>query len=127
LSSILEMLLVFPVYFLLSILVLKDLEIKHQQSSMGVEGIHMTGCCPVVEWLTLLLHIWEIPDSDLSQRPAILTGFLWLFSIRPCKCWDSTSKLDHNCFLPQRFQLVSHVSPFHLTLYNVVTEKSIIK
>jgi hypothetical protein len=33
----------------------------------------------MVEWLTLLLHIWEVPGSNSARRQAILrfsTGFL---------------------------------------------------
>jgi hypothetical protein len=43
------------------------------------------------KWLALLIHIREVPGSNLSPETTILTKvFLWFFSVLPGKCLDST-------------------------------------
>jgi hypothetical protein len=69
----------------------------------------------VVEWLTLLLHIREVPGLLLGPP---VTGypdwdFSWFSSVPPSECRDSTLKWGHVRFLPNPFQyIISHL-PYH--------------
>jgi hypothetical protein len=73
----------------------------------------------VVEFLTLLLRILEVPGSILG--PAIGYpdwGISWFSSV-PGECRDSILKLGNDRFLPNPFQFINtHVS---WTLYSLVT------
>jgi hypothetical protein len=74
----------------------------------------------VVEWLTLLLHIREVPGSNLDLETGHSDwSFLWFSSIPQGKFRDSISKLGHNCFLPHPFQFIIHLPSFHLMLYSL--------
>jgi hypothetical protein len=82
----------------------------------------------VVEWLTLLLPIWEVPDSNLGQE----TGYpaschSWFSSVLIGKFQDSTLKLCHDRFLSNPSQFTMHLSPFHSTLYSFSCRKCVIK
>jgi len=52
---------------------------------------------------------------------------LWFSSVPPGKFWDSTLKLGHDRFLPNPFQFIIHLSPFHSTLYSLSYWKSVVK
>jgi hypothetical protein len=72
----------------------------------------------VVEWLTLLIHIREVSSWNIcleSGNPD--RGFLWLYSVPPGECRNSTLKLGLDRFLPNHFQFIIHLSPFHSTIY----------
>jgi hypothetical protein len=69
----------------------------------------------VVEWLTLLLRIREAPGSNLGPVTSYLMRFSWLSEITPGKCQNSALKLGYDRFLPNRFQFIVQLSPFHLT------------
>jgi hypothetical protein len=45
-------------------------------------------------------------------------------SVPPRECWDSTLQLGHGCFLPNPFQFIVHVWPFHSMLYSLSYWKS---
>jgi hypothetical protein len=66
----------------------------------------------VVEWLTFVLRIWEVPGSNLvldSTYP--YWGFSWVSSVLPCECSDNTLKLDNVRLLPNPVQFIIHLSP----------------
>jgi hypothetical protein len=73
----------------------------------------------VVEWLTLLLRIREVPGSNFGP----LTGypglyFSWFLSAPLGECRVSASKLGYGRFLPNYFHFITH-HPFHSTLYSL--------
>jgi hypothetical protein len=54
----------------------------------------------VVEWLTLLLHIRKVPDSDLGPETSFRAlGFSFLFTVPRGECQSSAMKLSHDRFL----------------------------
>jgi hypothetical protein len=59
----------------------------------------------VVEWLTLMLHIQEVPDWSLRCCNRFS-------SVSPGECWDSTLKR------PLSFKFIVHLSPSNLMLYS---------
>jgi hypothetical protein len=77
----------------------------------------------LVEWLTALLRIQEVPAS--AWRPVIRLRFV-AFSVLPGEYRDSTLKLGDDRFLPNPFQFITHLSSFHSTLYRLalVTENA---
>jgi hypothetical protein len=80
----------------------------------------------LVEWLTLLLQIREVPRSNLCPDMSYPDWrFSWVSSVPPGKCRDS--KLGHDRFLPHPFQFIIHLSPFHSTLCNLSYWKIILK
>jgi hypothetical protein len=54
-----------------------------------------------VKWVTLLLHIWEVPASNLTPETSHLTKFLWFSSVIPGKFW-----IGHDHLLPHPFQFI---------------------
>jgi hypothetical protein len=77
----------------------------------------------VVEWLTLLLRIREVPGSNLSPETAYPeSGSWWFSSDPPGKYEDSALKLGHNTF-----QILSNSSfthhPSFSALYRVFQEE----
>jgi hypothetical protein len=71
----------------------------------------------VLEWLTLLPRIREAPGSSLGSESGYPDGgVLWVSSVPPGKFKDCTLVLGHDRFLPNAFQFIIHLSPFHLTL-----------
>jgi hypothetical protein len=82
-------------------------------------AIPLTGLRPkvVVQCLARLLRI--LPSWSLDRRPAVLAGFSWLFSVSTGKCRESPLKLGHDRVLPHPFQVISQLSPFLWTLYNL--------
>jgi hypothetical protein len=79
----------------------------------------------VVEWLTLLLCIQEVPGSNLNPETGYPDwGFSWFSSIPTGECQDSALKLGHDCFLLNPFQFIIHLSQYFMQYYIVwVTEK----
>jgi hypothetical protein len=72
----------------------------------------------MVERLALLLCIREGPGSNLaSQTDYSDRGFRDSSSVFLEKCRDGT-KLGHDRFLLIHFQFISHLSPYHSTLYS---------
>jgi hypothetical protein len=68
----------------------------------------------VVEWLTLLLSILEVTGSILSSDIGYPEwGFSWFLTVPPGECRDSTLKFVHDCFLPNNFQFIIHLSSYH--------------
>jgi hypothetical protein len=67
-------------------------------------------CNVVVEWLSFLLRIWEIPVSNLGPE----TG----------KYRDRTLQLSHDRFLSNPFQFIIHLSPFIRRYAVLVTENA---
>jgi hypothetical protein len=58
----------------------------------------------VVEWLTLLLRIREVPGSNLGSETGYTDwGFSWFSSVLPSECRDSALKLGYDRFLPRPF------------------------
>jgi hypothetical protein len=80
----------------------------------------------VVEWLTLLLRIYENPGSKSQSEDRLPDwGFSWFFSVPPGECRvSSTLILGQDRFLPNPFQFTIHLGlpPFHSMLV-LVTEK----
>jgi hypothetical protein len=57
---------------------------------------------------------------QISARiPDILTDVFVIFLSPPSECRDSTLKLGHDCFLPNTFKFIVHLSLSHSTLYNL--------
>jgi hypothetical protein len=82
----------------------------------------------MVEWLTLLLHLQEVPGSNLGLETSYPDwGFSWISSVPPGKCQDSTLKLGHDHFFPNLFRFIIHLSSFHLMLYSLSYWESILK
>jgi hypothetical protein len=71
----------------------------------------------VVEWLTLLLRIREVPGSNLGQETAYPDwGISWFSAVPPGECWSSTVKLHHGRFVSNTFQsIIIQLSPIHST------------
>jgi hypothetical protein len=57
------------------------------------------------------------PGSNIGQESGY-PGWSspWVSSVPPGECWDSTLRLCHDRFLPNHFQFIIHLSPFHSTL-----------
>jgi hypothetical protein len=61
----------------------------------------------VVEWLTLLLRIREVPWVQISAlRLALLAGFSWFSSVPQGECRVGTILLAHDRFLPNILQSI---------------------
>jgi hypothetical protein len=76
----------------------------------------------VVEWLTLLLHIWEVLGSNVETGYPDW-GFSWFYSVPPGKFQGSTLKLGHDHSLQLPLQFIIHLS-FDATYIAWVTEKA---
>jgi hypothetical protein len=75
----------------------------------------------VVKWLTLMLHIRELPDSNPGPDTGYPDwGFSWFFSVPPGECPDSTLKFGHDRLLPDPFQFTIYLSPHHSPLYSLI-------
>jgi hypothetical protein len=61
----------------------------------------------VVEWLTLLIRIREVPGSYLGPE-TILTDPFVVYLRASRKYWDSALKLGHDRFLANYFQYTYH-------------------
>jgi hypothetical protein len=70
----------------------------------------------VVEWLTLLLYIWEVPGSNLA-KPAILTEVSrGLASVRRGESREKNIlKLCHHRFRSNTLLLIIHLPHFILS------------
>jgi hypothetical protein len=69
----------------------------------------------VVKWLALPFRIREVPGSNLCPETGYPDwDFSWFSSVPPGECHDSILKLGR--FLPNPFQLIIHLSPYHSTL-----------
>jgi hypothetical protein len=77
----------------------------------------------MVEWLILMLHIWEVPGSKLGPDTDY-SEFLWFSSVPPGKCQDSTLKLGHDHFLPILFNSSLTYHPFIQRYIVSVTENT---
>jgi hypothetical protein len=65
-----------------------------------------------MSWLTLLLHIWDVLDSNLGLETSCRDWDLsWIFSVPPGKCQNNALKLGHDCFLPNLSQVILHFHP----------------
>jgi hypothetical protein len=71
----------------------------------------------MVEWLTTLLCIREVPGSNLGEETDYPDSS-WFSSVLPEECRDSALKLGHDRFLPNPFQFFIHLSPYQSTLYS---------
>jgi hypothetical protein len=61
----------------------------------------------VVEWLTLLLCIREVSDSNIGPETSYPDrGFSWFPAVPPGECRKRALKLGHDCFLPHPFHLI---------------------
>jgi hypothetical protein len=68
----------------------------------------------VVEWLTLLLHIWKVLGSNLCPGDCLDGSFSWFSSVSAGECQGNTLKLGRDCFLPNRSKFVIiHLLPYH--------------
>jgi hypothetical protein len=63
---------------------------------------------------------------ELKSRPGDRLSRLRVSSVPPGKFWDRALKLGHEHFLPNPFQFIIHLSPYHSTLYSKLL-KSFIK
>jgi hypothetical protein len=71
----------------------------------------------LVEWLAFLLCTREVSGSDLGSKIEYPDwGFSCFSPVRSNKCRGSTSKLGHDRFLPNPFQLIIHLSSYYSTL-----------
>jgi hypothetical protein len=77
----------------------------------------MSGPNVVVDWLALLLLIRDVMVQILGRRPVIVTE---VFVV----CWNTALNLGQDRFLPNHCQFIIHLSPFHSTMYSLVTEKA---
>jgi hypothetical protein len=76
----------------------------------------------VVEWLTHLLRIREVPGSNFGPETGYPDwGFSRFFSISP---ENSTLKLVHDCFLPRHFQFIITYRPFIWRYIVLVAERA---
>jgi hypothetical protein len=67
------------------------------------------------------------PGSNIGQERGYPDwSSPWFSSAPPCECWDSTIRLCYDRFLPNHFQFIIHLSPFHSTLYTFCYCKCII-
>jgi hypothetical protein len=78
----------------------------------------------VVEWLTRLLRILEVPDSNIGPKNRLFWwGFVVLLS--PSKQMPGEYlKLGHYRFIPHYFQFFIHLSSPHPTWCNLNSEKA---
>jgi hypothetical protein len=68
----------------------------------------------VVEWLTPLIRIREVPGSILRPGGRLSRlRFLWFSSVPPGECRESTLKLGHDRFLPSFFQFIIFNLSYH--------------
>jgi hypothetical protein len=82
----------------------------------------------VVEWLTHLLHIREVPGSNLGNVERLTwPRFSWSSSVPRGECQDSTLKLVHDRILPNPFQLIIHLSLFSFKRRQININKRINK
>jgi hypothetical protein len=64
----------------------------------------------VVDLLTFLFRIREVPDSYLVLETFHPDwGFSWFFSVPPGEWLGSTSESGQDCFLPNPFQFISYL------------------
>jgi hypothetical protein len=70
----------------------------------------------VVEYLTLLLRIREVPGSNLDPETGCPDRDYMVFSVPPGKFRKRTSKLGHDHFLPHPFQFIIYLSSLHSAL-----------
>jgi hypothetical protein len=79
------------------------------------------------EWLNILASYvgeWGVQGSNLSLETIWPHwGFSWFSLVHLGNCWDSTLKVSHIHFLPNPFQFIIHLSPFHWILYSLIYEK----
>jgi hypothetical protein len=82
----------------------------------------------VVESLTLLIRIRNVPGSNLGPETGYTNcGFSWISSVPPVKYKDSTLKLGHERLLPHLLQFIIHLSTFHSTLHSLSYRQSVSK
>jgi len=60
----------------------------------------------------------------ISARKLAILKFVMVFLSTPGKCRNNTLKSGHDRFLPNPFQFIIHISPFHSTLYSFSCWKS---
>jgi hypothetical protein len=60
-----------------------------------------------VEWLPFVIRIREVPDSILGPGDGLSSLRFFKIFLSPSRR-DNTSKLGHNCFLPNPFQNLYH-------------------
>jgi hypothetical protein len=77
----------------------------------------------VVEWLTLLLRIWEVPGSNIGPVTGYHVRFSWFSSVQENSGIIDYLKIGHDSFLQSPFQFLIHVSPFHSKLLFLVTKR----
>jgi hypothetical protein len=73
----------------------------------------------VVEWLTLLVRIREVPGSNLARSRTILIEVFRSVS----KSLQANAGIGHDRFLPHPFQFIIRLPPFHSTLYSALLGK----
>jgi hypothetical protein len=85
---------------------------------------YMTFDTSKVEWLTLLLHIREVPSSSLGWDTGYPNwDFSWFFSVPPSKVRDSALNLATTASVLKSFQFTIHLSPLYLKLQSELLEK----
>jgi hypothetical protein len=81
-----------------------------------------------VERLAFLLLNLDVSGSDLGPETGCLDrGFSLFSSVLPGECWHSTLKWGHDCFLPNPFQFIIHVSSLYSTQRCLSYWKSAVK
>jgi hypothetical protein len=77
--------------------------------------------------LTLLILIRYVLCSNLGPETRYPDWGFMFFSVLTGKYRDSTPKLGHYRFLPNPFQFIIHLPPFHSTLYSLSHWRSVLK
>jgi hypothetical protein len=66
----------------------------------------------MVEWLTFLLRIREVPGSNLAPENGYPGGFSWISLVHQAKI----SKLCHDCSVVHSSQIIIHLPHLLSTL-----------
>jgi hypothetical protein len=100
------------------------------------EGSVFLQITPNRSWLSIgtavPLHTMELQGGEEEIFYSFMTlaldrDFSWSSSVPPGECRDSALKSGRYRFLPNPFQFVIHVSPFHSTQYSLSYWKSVVK
>jgi hypothetical protein len=78
----------------------------------------------VLEWLTLLLRIREVPGLNIDPETGYPECFRLFYSVPPGDCRDSTLQLGHDRFLPHTFKFIITYHPFIRLFIVWVTKKA---
>jgi hypothetical protein len=73
----------------------------------------------VAEWLALLLHIRDVPGSNLGPKTEYSESFHSFPNYVQANSGTITLKLSHDHFLPNPLLFAIHIKPYHSTLYSL--------